>query len=293
MKKTILTMAMIPALAFVGCNPSALDGKGTTTLQFESSKTNARELARTSHNDVTVDVIGSSGEAAGSITLTEAWVVIKEIELEHETDDENATDDELEIEFIGPYAVDLLSGTTYPELPAVSIDTGLYNDIEIDIEKLEQNDLQGMPNLPQGISDKLLNYSLYLDGNYTSEDESTYVNIPFTLLYRQTDEFELSGTAFSNGFVVDDTGINDIIVAFRLNEWFRFDNDETNGAGTELTDAVRQDANSDYVMYLDDGDGQSNDDSVLDVIRDNIEDSAEYGEDDNDDDSLDEEEDDD
>lgn len=287
MNKSILSLALLPALALVGCNPNTTDGMGSVTLAFDSTQTSARALTRSTIANI--PVIDSNSAAAGSITLDEAWVVIKEIELEHENDDENATDDELEIEFVGPFAVDLLSGTTYPALPSVSIDTGLYNDIEMDIEKLAQGDLTGMPDLPQGIADQLLNYSLYLSGTYTSEDGTTYSSIPFSLSYDQTDEFEFTGTEFTNGFVVDDTGINDIIVAFRMNDWFDFSVPETNSDFLELVDAISQDSEGADQLILD---GNTNSD-IMDVIEDNIEDSAEYGEDDDDDGELDEDEDDD
>ncbi|EAR11269.1 hypothetical protein [Reinekea blandensis] len=287
MKNTMSALALLPALALIGCNPNTLDGTGEVTLQFGASETSARTALRATTVS-SIPVTDSSGQAAGSIGLNEAWVVVKEIELEHETDDDDALEEELEIEFVGPFAVDLLSGETYPSLPSVSIDTGLYNDIEIDIEKLADSDLVGMPDLPQAIADQLLNYSLYLEGTYTSQDGSTYVAIPFSLSYDQTDEFELSGTDFSQGFVVDDTGINDIIVAFRLHEWFRFDNLETNSDGLELVNAITSTEGGNALVL----DGNTNSD-LMDVIEDNIEESAEYGEDDDDDGELDEDEDDD
>ncbi|MDX1342067.1 MAG: hypothetical protein R3227_06930 [Reinekea sp.] len=285
--KALFPVTLFSALTLVACNPSATqdDGKGAVTLSFSASQT-ARTLLRTTINDI--PVTDTAGNVSGNITMTEAWMVVKEIELEHEDDDDTADQDESKLEFIGPYALDLLSGTTYPALPEVTIDTGLYADIELDIEKLASEDLAGMPDLPQGVADKLLTYSLYIEGSYTSADGTTYVAIPFTLSYDQTDEFEFSGTDFSAGFVVDDQGINDIIVAFRLNEWFRFDNSETNSDNWTLEDAVVDNGNGDEIVLS----GNTNSE-VMNVIEDNIEDSAEYGKDEDGDHELDEDEDDD
>lgn len=284
------TAVLASAIALVACNPSnSGDGKGNVTLEFSGSQSSSVQVARSLGTvGTSIPVNDTAGNDVGSISLTEAWIVIKEIELEHESDVETDVEEELEIEFVGPFAVDLLSGETYPQLPSVSIDTGLYNDIEMDIEKLAQGDLTGMPDLPQGIADKLLSYSLYLEGTYTSSDNTTYVAIPFSMSYDQTDEFEFSPGDFSNGFVVDDTGINDIIVAFRLNEWFRFDLSETNSDNLAFEDAIADNGNGDEIAL----DGNTNSD-IMDVIEDNIEDSAEYGEDEDDDGELDEDEDDD
>jgi hypothetical protein len=284
------TAVLASAIALVACNPSTNgDGKGNVSLEFQGSQSSAVQVARSLGTiGSSVPVTDTAGNSVGSISLNEAWIVLDEIELEHESevevDGETVSETEIEIEFVGPFALDLLSGETYPALPQISIDTGLYTDIEMDIEKLEQEDLIGMPDLPQGIADTLLDYSIYLEGTYTSEDGSTYVAIPFSLSFDLADEFELSGLDATNGFVVDDTGLNDIIVAFRVNEWFRFDVADTNGDNLEFVDAIVNNA-----ITLD---GNTAGD-IMDVIKENIEDSAEYGEDEDDDGELDEDEDDD
>ncbi|WP_196157196.1 hypothetical protein [Reinekea sp. G2M2-21] len=274
----ILIVSLLGAVVISGCE-TAGDGKGDVTLNLEATQ-GARSFLRTAITGV--PVTDSNGLSAGTIDLTDAWVVVKEIEFEHEDDEETADSDQSKLEFIGPYAVDLLTGTTYPALPQISIDTGLYTDIEIDIEKLSASDVAGMTGLDSAIATKLENYSIYLDGTYNDGVNT----IDFTLMYDQTDEFEFSPAGVSsNGFNIDDEGINDILVAFRLNEWFRFDNAETNnGLSVDFSDAV---SGTDPIVL----DANTNSD-VMDVIEDNIEDSAEYGEDDNDDGVLSDDEDD-
>ena len=78
-----------------------------------------------------------------TIDLTATWVVDKGIEFEHEDEEEIAESEQSKLAFIGPYAVDLLTGTTYPALPQINIDTGIYTDIEIDIEKFSASDIAG------------------------------------------------------------------------------------------------------------------------------------------------------
>lgn len=276
------------SLALAGCNVATEnDGRGEVTLAFDTTaNTTTRSIERTTTEPMSVNVIDTSGQVSGSLSLDTAWIVLQAIELEHESDDDTVPESDVEIEFVGPFALDLLTGTTYPALPKVSIDTGTYNDIEFDVERLQQADLVGMPNLPQSAAESLVEAAIVLEGSYTSADGTTHVNIPFTLKYQISEEFALTGTAYSKGFVVDDTGLNDVLVAFRANEWFRFDMAETNPDGVNFEDAIQPGANE---IFL----GVDSDMEVAEVIQENMEESAEYGEDLDDDGELDEDEDDD
>jgi len=287
--KTGAATAILAAIALSACNPAtlsdgqsdAIDGKGTVTFDISASKS-ARMLTRAVVSDI--PVTDAAGSAVGAISLSAAWVVIKEIELQHEGDGEHGVDDANQVEYVGPFAVDLLTGDSFPPFPQVSIDTGNYVDVEFSIEKLEDEDLIGLGDLPTEITSSLLNYSVYLEGTYSSADQVTYVSIPFSLSNDQSQEFELSGSQSSKGFVVDDTGINDILVAFRLNEWFRFNDIETNSDSIDFETAVSSGA-----IVLD----SNTNSSVMAVIEDNMKSSAEYGEDDDDNGQLDDDEDDD
>lgn len=307
--KYLAPLAVMSSLAFVGCNTTtAGDGLGTVSLKFGASQSAARDVqARDPISNI--DVTNIAGDVVGSITLNEAWVVVQEVEFEREDEDDDYDDDyddsdddrsssrsssDDDIEFVGPFAVDLLTGDSFPRLPSVSIDTGVYDDIEIDIEKLSQADLDGMTDLPAGIAQDLLKYSIYFSGSYTSVADVSLTDVPFTFGYAMSDDFELSGTDFTQGFVIDDAGLNDIIVAFRLNEWFRFDDTETNEYGREFEQAKTLAADGvtyEIVLIHDNTSNLISD--IAEVIRENIEESAEYGEDDDDDGYLDDDEDDD
>ena len=132
--RMLFPLTLISALILSACYPSVPDdGKGLVTLDFSSSaqsRSALRSSLRTTFAGI--PVTDTAGNNAGTITITDAWVVIKEIEFEHESDDEEADVDESKLEFTGPFALDLLTGTTYPSLPQISIDTGIYNDIEIE-----------------------------------------------------------------------------------------------------------------------------------------------------------------
>ena len=295
--KTISALAISTlTLALAGCNSSG-NGTGTVTLDVNSTTTAATRSGTVSTLALinpTAPVINSDSTPAGTITLSEAWIVVKEIELEHEDDysddaqeDLDLDDDSEKVEFIGPFVIDLLSGQSYPTLPEITVDTGIYTDIEMDIEKLDVNDLVGIGDLPGDLETTLQTYSMYLSGFYTSEDGATHVDVPFDLMYDQTDEFEFSGADFASGFMVNDSGINDIIVSFRMLNWFVFNNPETNNGATVDFNTNIVLVNGSLIL-----DGNTNN-ILMDIIEDNIEDSAEYGEDEDDDGILDEDEDDD
>ncbi len=89
-----------------------------------------------------------------SISLSSAWTVVDEIEFKS-SETTSAEDSEMEVEFHGPYAVDLLS--TAP----LTLDT--QNIAVKDIRRIKMK-LQAASTLPAGAPAGLLNNSIYLAG---------------------------------------------------------------------------------------------------------------------------------
>lgn len=292
------------SLLLTACGPSGSETKAQTQLEIQGTKpdgTASRSLARaTSGAGVDIPVYDANGSADGTLHLTTAWMVVKEVDLEmddEEEDDEvegmDSSDDdseENEIEFVGPYVVDLLTSSTNPSLPSLLVEAGQYDDIEIDIEKLNPDDLDGDGNPLIDNYPELEDYSLYLEGTYTSEDGSTYNAIPFELKYDQTDEFDLATSTLSNPLALNSDQSVDLIVAFRMARWFRFDDPDTNDPSDNIdsiTGAIQGNDTDGLTLILD---GNTNSD-YMDIVEDNIEDSADFGEDDDDDGELDSDED--
>lgn len=263
-----ITLAAVAAL--VACE-SETDGRGNASLSVQSSKNSKAAAVSTNVMPLTaisgISVTGTNGTSLGTIELTEAWLVVEEIELEHEDDTDVAGDGE--VEFVGPFAIDLLAGTSYPALPTVETDAGTYTDIELSLRPLVDADIAGMTDLPSGMVDSLKAGSVYLSGSYTTGSSAA----AFTVSFDVTEELELTGTGTSNGFEVSESGTTDLIIDYRLNEWFRFDNSETNEDGVSFTGTFSAAVNA--------------------VILENIKESAEYGEDADGDGQLGEDEDDD
>jgi hypothetical protein len=284
------------------CNPGGGSSFGRASLDIQAtapsySANTVRSLAvRDTGDSVVLPVINRDSTKAGDITLKKAWIVIRSIELERDDDDDNdQDDDDDEIEFVGPFVVNLLTNEVTPDLPQLSLPQGRYDDVEIEYGHLRSDDLgvDGEPLMDQ-FPDLGNEYSVYLEGGYTSEN-GTYSDIDFRFTYDEDDEFELSGLDPSLGFDVN--GDVDLIVAFRMARWFRFDDDDTNDDNVEFEQGVttvdiglQTERN---VIYLDDDDSSDLAESVFEVIEENIEESADYGDDDDGDGELDSDEDDD
>jgi predicted small secreted protein len=295
------------ATLLAACNPGGGSGFGRATLDIQAtapsySANTVRSLAvRDTGDTVVLPVTNKDSTKAGDLTLNKAWIVIRSIELERddddddENDDDDDDDDDDEIEFVGPFVVNLLTSEVTPDLPELSLPQGRYDEVEIEYGPLRSGD-QGMDGEPlmDQFPDLGGQYSVYLEGGYTSTD-GTYTDIDFRFTYDEDDEFELSGLDPSLGFDVN--GDVDLIVAFRMARWFRFDDDDTNDDDVEFEQGVttvdiglQTERN---VIYLDDDDSSDLAESVFEVIEENIEESADYGDDDDGDGELDSDEDDD
>lgn len=107
------------------------------------------------------------------ITLNQAWTVVKEIEFKSE-ESAGAEDSEVEVEFQGPYVVDLLS-TTPMVLDTQQISEKAIKRIKMKLHKAES--------LPAGAPAGLINNSIFLSGvvgsnNFTFQlDDSTELQI--------------------------------------------------------------------------------------------------------------------
>ena len=156
--------------------------------------------------------------------------------------------------------MNLLTNTITPELPLIDLHPGNYEEIELDMDKYEGQDIQS--------SDPLYGKSLYMKGEYNDGNTT----VPITICYDEDEEFELTGMGDTSlGFIIDENSLNNIIVAFRMNKWFLFNDDETNDDLNEnFTPIV-----SNGVILLD----KSNNQEIFEIIKENIEESADYGED--------------
>lgn len=134
-----------------------------------------------------------------NVNLTEAWVVIKEIEFESHEVAGDSEQDGNEIEFQGPYFVDLLSNAPISFGDAVVPATGLRR-VKM---KLHEADT-----LPGSVPVELASKSIYLSG--------TVNGVAFTYAADDSTELEISG---ANPIVPNST--HDMLIVIRMADLFK------------------------------------------------------------------------
>lgn len=302
MKKSTLSRIIkvgLPMVLLNACGSDALKNKlslkiqGTEKGALSASSLNTASAVGTK----TVDIKDETGAVVGSLLITKAQVALKEIEFESEeelsldTALEGDSSEEVEdsFDFKGPYIVDLVTDTVSPELGFADLPPGIYKEIELKLDKVEGDELDEQGAQLVDASDPLFGNCIYIEGTYTGPSSTgAQTDIPFKMSFALDEEFELSGPgAVSNG--IDVSTSVDVIIAFRLQKWFAFDSLETNSDGSLSPNKLIVQSGE---IVLDDQASGDND-AIRDMIKENIKDSADYGEDKDDDGVLESDEDDD
>ncbi len=310
------TVFLLLTILWSGCDtlgPANTDiTTASTSLSFEGKQPSTIvSKALAAENSAKVDVTDQLGATVGTITLLRAHIVLTEIKLKlsaEELENAESTEEAQEMEdennsvkFMGPYVVNLLNDTVEPSIEDISIPVGEYKEMEMKLHKINGNDKKPDNTDLVDAGDPLFDNSIYLEGTYSGASAAgDVVDIPFYMAFDLTEKFELTnidaqtGLADSTvGLTVATGGINPIIVAFRLAEWFAFDNAETNDRDIDFNSLVITEDNAGgNEIRLDSNAGQDNKD-IRKVIKDNIKESADYGKDNNGDGNLDDDEDDD
>jgi len=251
-----------------------------------------RSVLDTTDTQVEVSVLGIGGSEIGVLTLTDARVVLKEIKLktleERESEDEAESESESlsrrglsgsddsgdssdgtedssgdEIEFEGPYVVDLVRNESSPSFDTIEIPAGDYREVELKLHKVDGSEKDDDGVQAVGDTDALYDNSVVLSGTYTPTGGSS---VTFSFTYDLSEKFELSGATASEGFSVEVGVDNPIIVAFRMAKWFDF-----TGQSKDLSNLVGN------ISLDESASGDSS--AVREAIRDNLKESADYGKD--------------
>jgi hypothetical protein len=210
---------------------------------------------------VTLSVIGLNTDLARlevaaqttGVTLTETRVVLSELRFRMTG---SGNGEAGEANFMGPYVADLLLDQTTPTLGTVRIPKGRYSRVELILERLDVEEV------PEGISpaDPIIGHSFYLGG--TRQDGT-----PFLASLNLSEELFLEST---NGFDLGQNGPTHLFLAFDLSSWF---------AGVDLDSAQVSGA----TIYID----EANNTELLDLLKENVKDSADLFRDQNGDGNLD------
>jgi hypothetical protein len=260
------------------------DSTPTVSLDIQSTKpgasTAAPSVQRSQSNrsavaaPTIISVKNSAGVTTGEMVLTKALIAVKEIEIEMEGQDDE------ESEYTGTFLVDLLSNTVTPDFPVISLPGGKYDEIEMEIDKLDGTETDADGNPLVVATDDMFGRSLYLEGTYTPNGGTTQ---DFSLAFNTEEEIKLKDSDSVNSFAI--TGFTELLIAFRMDNWFDFSNRETNPDAVDLPTGI--------AISLDSATATGESQKMIEVIQENIEDSADFGEDSDGDGVLEEDEDDD
>jgi hypothetical protein len=199
-----------------------------------------------------IDVIGASGSSIGTITISKAIIALKEVKFELTSGSSNS-----KVEFEGPYIVDLLNNVTYPDPGSVQVDEGLYTKIKLKLAKVSDDDAEDAGITDTDIHDR----SIYIAGTFFSTSgESKSLEMSFDF----GESFEIES---EDGITLESGTSQAVQLAFKLQEWFDFSNEETNSDGYDFEDITAS-----SIILTDDG--EDVEDELQDVIKENIKESA-------------------
>jgi hypothetical protein len=258
---------------------SSCGGDNTTTgnplvsLSIKATAPSSTSMFALSRSNPIIEVRDQSGAVVGSIQITDARLSLEEIEFGRE----DSLGNETEVDFEGPFVVDLLLETVTPSLNEISLESGVYNEVEIAFNKVIGDELDEDERPIVDVGDPLFNNSVYVEGLYTgpTANEGNVTEAPFSVSFDLDEEFELTGeNDESVGFEVTNGELNSLILAFRLNKWFRFNDIETNEVGVEPSDLILSSGS----VALDENSVGDNL-SIRQVIINNIRESLDYGKD--------------
>ncbi|MEZ4741945.1 MAG: hypothetical protein R3B45_05780 [Bdellovibrionota bacterium] len=220
-------------------------GNSDVEIEFVGSQSGANLTASG------VDVIDTNGNKIGTLALSQARLVLKEIKLNIDTGD---TDDRQKFE--GPYIVNLINNSIYPNPGTISINDGIYQEIELDLHKLEKDDVEGVQS-----GDPIIDQSIHLSGTYLPIEGGA--NRPFSMTFELSEEFKINPSDGMGAEVSQDV-INTIVVAFDLDSWFDFSGMESDLSDIESNTIVLDEKSEDPAK------------SVQEAIKENIKDSADF-----------------
>lgn len=242
------------------------DGAGSD-LTIESAWVNIRKIELKLPDGVRcADIDFALSDLATCETEDEVDEVDEDGEDESSSDESDDGEEGDEIELNGPFIFNLLTGESIPSLDSIEIPSGLFKEIEIEFDDLDQDDV-----LPEGVPATLVENTLIVDGTITLDGTPTPISI--RLDFSEEVEFEnLNGLEVSEVVF-----LNSILISLDVSSWL---------AGIDLGDCVdKGDVGLEGETVVVDEDSSSGSCSdIEDTIKDNIEASGTVDEDDDDDD---------
>lgn len=254
MNKILITMSLVWILAACGSGGGSSATGGTEA--GNAGTVSLRVIAYQSSTLATLTV--------NNLEIDTAQVVLDQLEFRPFSNcgGEGSEDGE-DLRIEGPFVVDLLNPEAISGLEEVKISEGRYCRIDLEFDKLEDDEL------PEGVdpSDPIAGRSIYIAG---MRGDGTR----FQMTTEVDEEFELENE--ETGFLIDESILNGILfIAFDLDQWF---------SGVNLSDSSVEVSNG-MILINDD-----QNEEIQETIEDNIKLSADLFEDEDGNEELDRDE---
>lgn len=229
MKKLFLKMLAITLV--IGVSACTSDDSAETSentllsIQFNTvtSSFDTQGLFKTS---------SSKQAASGSFMFNDGFIKISELEYEAESENDLHT---VEFEMEGIVVIDFATGTPTPDIRSITIPSGTYTEVEIEVELFDDTDEP----------------SIVLNGIYTAPDGVTTHPVRFIFNSGESFEVEREGTII---FTENQSAIAEI--TFDPSFWFAGVTDEHMESATKNMDGViviSEDHNSDIFDIVSEG----------------------------------------
>ena len=231
MKMMKLLRAGLVGLLLVHCDATIIGNPVQVGLDIEGSRSPLQNRLHT------------RGQSSFAATFSRATVVLSRIRFRPLEACQGGSP-EGDIEFEGPFVVDLLSHTAKPSIETLSLPAGLYCRVELRLDRLDEDEK------PQGIdaSDAILDNSIRFEG----EDKD---GRPFVATLDDNEEFKIENE--DDGFFLGEAGNELFFIVFDLTAWIE---------NVDLASAV----DSGGIVYID----KDNNETLRSTIRSNIKLSA-------------------
>lgn len=155
----------------------------------------------------------SKQAASGSFVFNDGFITISELEYEAETENDSLS---IEFEMEGIVVIDFATGIPTPDIRAITIPAGTYEEVEIEVE----------------LSEDTSEPSIVLNGTYTSPDAEIHP-VRFEFNSGESFEVEREGTIV---FTENQSAIAEI--TFDPSVWFAGVNDEHMADATKLDGVI-------------------------------------------------------
>lgn len=170
------------AAVSMGCSPTSSSSGNVSTSLTMTGSSQASTLAKYKLQHPWLSLLMPQASAlpapamtdasGANVSLTKAWVVVKEIELEMEETDAVGEVDSDGVEFEGPFVVDLLSPTP-TSFGVAEVPAGVYRRIKMKLEK----DAVLPAEAPMGLAGNSIYFEATVAGNqisYSADDGTEF-----------------------------------------------------------------------------------------------------------------------